>query len=197
MPKPFEITYDSAEVSKLIKSLERLGADRVVIERKVWEITDKGLGDPIRRRTPRRSGRLQRSIVTTVGERKGALVGLVTQDVGVAIYGPIVHFGWATRGAGKRADVVLIKGRANTKASRQAFRDRTQGVLSQRAADKAFRQAKARKVRGGGLVGPTRGGPIKANPWMYATADRRQDDARARWQKQADGVVALFERSVA
>lgn len=206
MAKTTLIDYDAREIGQLIASLQRAGASLEVVQRRVLDIAEKGVAVPIRARTPKRSGRLRRSIRTELAsgasKASGARVGVgearVVQDTDIALYGPIIHFGWSTRGLQKRAAAtkgVNAKGKVTVKASREAFRTELVGAgFSKRTADKAFKTGRARKLKGADvMVDRVRGGPIAPNPWMYATAGDRERAVFERYERETDAIAKAFE----
>lgn len=205
MPRATEISYDAREIGDLIGRLERAGASVEQIQRRVWDIAEKGVAVPIRQRTPTRKGTLRRSIRTELRQRaskaSGARVQVgeawVVQDTDIAVYGPIIHFGWSTRGLQKRAASVKAtnaKGKVTTSASRAAFREQLVAAgFSKRAADKAFKTRQARKLKGSTVrVDRVRGGPIKPQPWMYATAGDKEAAVHERYQRELDAVTKVL-----
>jgi hypothetical protein len=198
------IDYDASELAGLVESLARTGADIDVLQGRMLEFAEREVARPIRARAPVRSGRLRKSIRTELkaGASKASAARLgvgearVVQDTDIALYGPIVHFGWSTRGLQKRAAATKAtnaKGKVTAKASREAFRAELVGAgFSKRAADKAFRTAQARKLKGSDkMVDRVRGGPIKPNPFVYDTADDRQPAVFERYERE---VVAIIEK---
>jgi hypothetical protein len=207
MARTTNISYDAREIGDLVKSLARAGASVEQIQQRMLDIAEKGVAEPIRRRTPRRSGRLVRSIRTELvskGASKGtgARVNVgearVVQDTDIAIYGPIVHFGWSTRGLQKRAAAVRAEnaeGKVTTAANRAAFRAQLiEAGFSKRAADKAFRTRKARKIKGSDRrVDRVRGGPIKPNPWLYDAVSDRRAATYERFERETAAIAKAFE----
>jgi hypothetical protein len=200
------IDYDARELGQLVQSMARAGAAVDAIQSRMLDIAEKGVAVPARARAPKRSGRLRRSIRTELkagaSKASGARVDVgearVVQDTDIALYGPIVHFGWSTRGLQKRAAAtkgVNAKGKITAKASREAFRTELVGAgFSKRAADKAFRTAQARKLKGSDkMVDRVRGGPIKPNPWFYDVAGDRARAVFERLDREADAIVKAFE----
>ena len=201
------IDYDAQELGQLIESMARAGAAVEDIQSQMLKIAEREVAVPARARAPRRSGRLARSIRVELkagaSKASGARVGVgearVVQDTDIALYGPIVHFGWSTRGLQKRAAATKAtnaKGKVTAKASREAFRAELVGAgFSKRAADKAFRTAQARKLKGSDvMVDRVRGGPIKPNPWFYDVADDRTAAVYERYEREIVArVVVEFE----
>lgn len=204
MARTTNISYDAREIGDLVKSLARAGASVEQIQARVLDIAEKGVAQPIRRRTPRRSGRLVRSIRTelvTKGASKssGARVNIgearVVQDTDVAVYGPIIHFGWSTRGLQKRAEALRTRKDVKTSQSRAEFRAQlTEAGFSKRAADKAFRTSRSRKIKGADRrVDRVRGGPIKPNPWLYDAVSDKRAATYERFERETAAIAKAFE----
>lgn len=166
-------------------ALRRAGADSEQL-REPFLAAAQAITGEAQRLVPRRSGALARAHSAEATQR----YGLVVADLP---YAGVIHFGWSTRGLGRRAQPVAVpKGRSAVKASRAVFRERAAAAgVSAAAADKAFRTAKNR-TRNGVTIGAVRGGPIRPNPWIYEAGDHRADDVFERFERHMDGIAAAF-----
>lgn len=155
-------------------AVKKAGGSLEDLERVNREAIDPWLKEA-RRRVPRRTGRLARSIDAEVTPTTGKVVA----DAAAVPYGPVVHFGWVTRN----------KARGMTRKEAQA---RFEGTLTRSTINKAFRQTKARKKKTGQQVKAVRGGPIRPQPWMWEAADAKVEEVFRRYEKQADEIAKVI-----
>lgn len=139
------------------------------------------VADEAARLVPRRSGRLARSIEAVASE-KFPIVRAGTKG-SVPYAGPI-HFGWPTRG--------LHRVQAALQAARVAILEgRGSGAFGLRAIGKVERRGRSVAK---GRRRAIRGGPIKANPFLYDAADRRRREVLERYERAMDDLAKAFNR---
>lgn len=127
------------------------------------------------RRVPRRTGRLAKSIGVEVSPTTGKVVA----DASAVVYGPVIHFGWATRNAARGM-------------TRKQAQSRFEGTLTRSTINKSFRQGRTRTNRAGVTKRGVRGGPIRPQPFMWEAADAKADEVIKRYEKQADEIAKVL-----
>lgn len=159
-------------------------------------IVDTVLVPPSKVEVPKRSGKLAASIRSDASPTYGYILAGIA---GTIPYGPIIHFGWSTRGLGRGQ---LTGGLRKRQAQLDTANLAVGGGLSKRAVNKAaaqtmpkFRKELARDPATGEYRSTgrkvlvrqaVRGGPIPPNPFIYRAIDARRQDVFAEYERQLE-----------
>lgn len=191
MPGPSISLEGFDDVRKALVAYGGTGPDAKALNR---HVVDEVLIPPSKVEAPKRSGKLSRSIRADASPTYGYILAGVAGSVP---YGPVIHYGWSTRGLGRGK---LTGSITNRRSQLDVANMASGGGLSKRATNKAARQSMAKyrkelardpitgEFRSTGrkvlVRQAVRGGPIKPNPFIYRAIDARRQDVLDEYESQ-------------
>lgn len=167
--------FEVANLGQVVADLRAAGASAEDL-REVHADVAKVVADTSRRRAPRRSGAMASTTDVVANQRYGE----VSVGGSTAPYVGPIHFGWETRGLGRRA-------------SRADLQTHLAGELAPATIAKASRQARTR-TRAGVTRRAVRGGPIRPQPWLYDALDDRRAAVFERFERHVAAIEEQFGR---
>ena len=129
-----------------------------------------------RRQVPVRSGDLKASIDSDATAVYGYILA---GDRGDVAYAGVIHFGWSTRGLGRKVAGTAKQRRGALQSALGRSGGSSTVTLTHRATNKAARQA-----IGGANRGAVRGGPIRPQPFIYDAIDGRAAEVEDFYDRQ-------------
>lgn len=151
-------------------------------------IVDEVLVPPSKVEAPRRSGNLADSIRADASPTYGFI--LAGYRTGKVIYGSVIHYGWATRGLGRK-EVGNLGPKERRRILLEAWEKDVAGKHGKTPLGKSTVEKAARKARPQYRKRAIRGGPIPPNPFIYRTVDRRHDEVWAAYNSQLEARARI------